>query len=132
MDPPAMGSQFGNRPQFGRACARIAENLAVTRHNRLARHRMIARHLPVECGSMARGQGGASGFVGHELFDDAVFERMERHNHQLAAFGQHGIGGLERALQLAQFVIDGDAQRLECAGRGVDVIGLVIDLRADG
>ncbi|MNN24592.1 hypothetical protein D3C81_1380300 [compost metagenome] len=69
---------------------------------------------------MARAAGRVTRALGQEGFDDAVFQRMEGDDDQTAAGRQRGLGGFQTALQLTQFVVDGDTQGLEHAGRGVD------------
>ena len=56
---------------------------------------------------------------------------MERHHDQPAAGSQQPAGLIERALDLAQFVVHPDAQRLEAARRGIDA-GTVGRQHADG
>ncbi len=59
-----------------------------------------------------------------ELFDDPVFERMEGHDNEPAAVSQHALRRREPFDQFAQFVIDGDAQRLKAARRRMNGAGL--------
>ena len=47
---------------------------------------------------------------------------MEGDDGEPPARRQHALGRLQRALQLAELVVDGDAQGLERAGRGVDLV----------
>jgi hypothetical protein len=80
---------------------------------------------------MARAAGGAAGADGEELLHDPVLERMKRHDREPPAGAQHALGGVERAHELAELVVDGDAQALEHAGRGVDAAGLGPDEAGD-
>ena len=73
-----------------------------------------------------------AGAVGDEALDDAVLERMEGDDGQPAAGLQRPLGGKQRAGELAELVIDEDAQRLEDAGRRVDlVLRIAADMRLD-
>ncbi|MNV96218.1 hypothetical protein D3C71_1911980 [compost metagenome] len=45
---------------------------------------------------------------------------MESDDNQTPARSESRLCGFQTALQLAQLVVDGDAQRLEDAGRGMD------------
>src|SRR6185437_7019192 len=56
------------------------------------------------------------------LFDDAVFQRMERHDCETALAGKHARRRFEPALKFAKLVIHMDAQRLERERRGMDRI----------
>src|SRR5690606_38705040 len=49
----------------------------------------------------------------HELLDDAILQRMETDHHQTAAHGERLQRRLETALEIAQLVVDMDAQALE-------------------
>ena len=73
---------------------------------------------------MARAGRRAAGAGGHELLDDAVLERMEGHDHQPPARLERGLGRMQRPHQLAELVIDGDAQRLEHPRRRMRAAGL--------
>ena len=53
-----------------------------------------------------------------EALDDAVLERVEGHDREPAAGRERRLGGGEAAGELAELVVDRDAQRLEAAGRG--------------
>ena len=55
----------------------------------------------------------------NELFDDAIFERVETDDREPAADLEQLQRARERAAQLAELVIDVHAQRLEGAGRGI-------------
>ena len=116
--------------QARRAGARIGGDLGGRRQHRLARE--VAQRGGALLGArrrMTRRAGRAAGAGAHEFLDRAVFQRMERDDGQPAARRQHLLGGGEAALELAQFVVHGDAQRLEGAGGG---IALVLALRPDG
>jgi len=69
---------------------------------------------------VARCPRRAAGGVGHEALDDAILKAVERHHDQPPARIQQGGGLREAAIELAQLVIDGDAQRLKTAGGAVD------------
>ena len=74
-----------------------------------------------------------AGAVGDEALDDAVLERMEGDDGEPAAGLQRPLGGKQRAGELAELVIDEDAQRLEDAGGRVDlVLRIAADMRLDG
>lgn len=55
-------------------------------------------------------------FLFKEVFDDAVFQRMEGNHGQTAARFQNGKSARQSAFQFAQFVVDGDSQGLKSAG----------------
>ena len=61
----------------------------------------------------ARGRTPAPRAAREELLDDAVLERVEGHDREPAAGLQHALGRGEAAQQLAELVVDGDAQGLE-------------------
>src|SRR5690242_2373372 len=70
--------------------------------------------------------------VADEALDDAILERMEGHDDEPAARLQHPFRRDQRARELAELVVDVDAQRLERAGGGVDtVLRLAADHLAD-
>ena len=58
--------------------------------------------------------------IGEERLDDAVFQRMERHDDEPAAGLEHALGGEQRLLQFVELFVDEDAQRLERARRRMD------------
>ena len=58
-----------------------------------------------------------------ESLDPAVLERMEGDDGEPAARRQQPLGGGQAAVELAELVVDRDAQRLEGAGRGIDAAG---------
>ncbi len=60
--------------------------------------------------------------LAHEMLHAAVFQRMERDDRHAPTRRQHRFGGFKAAVDLAQLVIDGDAQGLEGAGRRVDPV----------
>ena len=68
-----------------------------------------------------RAAAGAAGAFGQEVLDDAVFQRMERHDGETAFGLKHAFGGIESALEFAKLIVHGDAQRLEGARRGMDL-----------
>ena len=55
----------------------------------------------------------------HELFDDAIFQRVEADDRQTTADFQGVHGRFQTAFQITQLVIDLDAQALKCTGRRV-------------
>src|SRR5688572_27363153 len=55
----------------------------------------------------------------HEALHDAVLERVERDRGETTAGREHFETGGERGLQLAEFVVHVDADRLESARRGM-------------
>ena len=62
-----------------------------------------------------------------EAFDDAIFERMEGDDGEPSAFNQQALAREQALDQLPEFVVHGDAERLEAAGRGVSVTRLATD-----
>ena len=79
--------------------------------------------------AVARAAGGAPGAGREELLDDPVLERMEGHDHEPPAGLQHPLGRVQRAHEFAEFVIDGDAQRLEHPRRRMHAARLLPDQR---
>ena len=71
---------------------------------------------------MARA-GARIAALGEERFDDAVFQRMERHHHQPPAGLEHALGRRERGGQFAELVVHENAQRLERARRRMNIAG---------
>jgi len=69
--------------------------------------------------------GGRGGLASHrqEILDDAVLERMERDDDEPAAGRKQALGRNEPVREAAKLVVDEDAQRLERAGRRVNVAG---------
>ncbi len=57
-----------------------------------------------------------------EALDDAVFERMERDDHQPSPGLQNTFRGVQRLHQLVQLAVHMDAQRLEGARGGMDLV----------
>src|SRR6185437_6787547 len=78
------------------------------------------RRRTLEFGRMPRA-GASFAAASEERLGDAVLERMER-DHNQAAFGlKNTFSSLQPRNEFTQLVIDEDAQRLECARRGVDI-----------
>ena len=101
--PPA--SAFGGA-QAGRTGAGVACDLVFAgRRGRATRRgeRLLVRAW--RAGRMARGARRRVAALGEELLDDAVFQRMERHDGQPAPRLQNLLGGRQPALEFAQFVI---------------------------
>ena len=71
---------------------------------------------------MARWRRRAARAGAHEFLDRAVLQRMERHHGEAATRRQHLLGSGEAAFELAQFVVDRDAQRLEDARGGIALV----------
>src|SRR5664279_1374137 len=61
----------------------------------------------------------APGTLGEKLLDDAILERMKRHHRKPASLFQDSFGRRERMDKFAKFIINGNAERLECACRGM-------------
>ena len=66
---------------------------------------------------MTRGLRLPAGPLLEEGLDDAVLERMERHDGEPATGLQQRFGRNQRRRELAELVVDVDAERLEHAGR---------------
>src|SRR5690606_33572243 len=60
--------------------------------------------------------GFALGLTAHELFDDAVFQGVEADHHQPATDLKRIESRFKASLEIAQLIIDMDAQSLEGAG----------------
>ena len=80
---------------------------------------------------MAGWRSSSPGTLGHEILDDPVFKRMEGHNSQATTRREHRLRCLKPALQLAQFVIHRNPQRLKGARRRIDRIPRNPDDRRD-
>ena len=57
-----------------------------------------------------------------EPLDDAILERVEGDDGETSPGLQRALGGKQRAGQFAELVVDEDAQRLEDARRGMDLV----------
>ena len=68
---------------------------------------------------MSRGSRRHVAAPAQELLDPAILERVERHHGEPAAGRQQLLGRGEAAIELAQFVVHGDPQGLECPGRRI-------------
>ena len=71
---------------------------------------------------MAGASRCAAARVTEEALDDAVLERMEGDDDEAAARFEAALGGGERVDELAELVVDVDAQRLKRPRRGVAVL----------
>ena len=80
---------------------------------------------PTRGREMARCLRRASRARAQESLDAAVLERMEGDDGEPAAGLQQRLGGGEAAVELAELVVHGDAQRLEGAGRRIDGVALL-------
>ena len=109
--------------QFGGAGARVARIfLRVGDDGTLGQSREAGGGV-LDMRQMAR---AAARFAArHEKrFDDAVLERMKRHDDKAAAGFENALAGGQRAGQFAEFVIDENAQRLKGARRRVNLVWL--------
>ena len=107
---------------------------ALSRRPRQEWRRRPSRRLPADARTSGRCREPPppAGAVGKEALDDAVLERMERHDGQTPARLEHTLGGKQRPRQFAEFVIDEDAQRLKDPGRRMDlVLRVAADQRLD-
>ncbi len=68
---------------------------------------------------MARTGRSSSASLAEEALDDAVLEAVEGHDREAAAGPQRALGGFEALLELVEFGIEVNADRLEAAGRGI-------------
>src|SRR5581483_11808807 len=116
--------------QFGRAGARVAGDLGRVGNDGTLGEDAEARRGLHALRRMTRA-GAALAARRQERFDDAVLERMKRHRHQPAAGAQDALCGRQRARELAELVVDEDAQRLEGARRRMDVAGARTHRRGD-
>ncbi len=66
--------------------------------------------------------GSLAGTIGKEALHDAVLERMERDDDETSAGLQRCFRRKQRLGEFAEFIIDEDAQRLEDARRGMDLV----------
>ena len=73
--------------------------------------------------------GAIGAAAAHEIFDAAVFERMERDDGKPSARLEQPLGRREAAIEFVELIVHGDAQRLEGTGRGIDAAGSGTTLR---
>src|SRR5665213_3375230 len=114
----ASSTQLLRGTQERAARARIGRNLSGTRAHLLTddlehrfgrgRHDRQARQRRVDIRTAL-----------HELFDDAILERVEAHDRKAPARCQHGQRRLKSARERRELIIDEDPQRLESTGRGM-------------
>ena len=71
-------------------------------------------------GTWREARGAASLRRRRKFLTRRVFERVERHDGEPAARHQQPLGGGEPAIELAELVVDRDAQRLKRAGRRIE------------
>ena len=71
-------------------------------------------------GLMARSARRGAAAPPQKILDPPIFERMERHDCEPAARHQQPLGRAEPAIELAELVVDRDAQRLKGAGRRIE------------
>src|SRR5262245_7051517 len=93
--------------QLCRACARIGGRLPLTRSDRALRQHLERWSCMAELRLMPRAAARAR-TIGEERLDDAVLQRMERHDHQPSAGFQDLFGREQRVLQLVELFIDED------------------------
>ena len=79
---------------------------------------------------MARAGRCAAAGVGEEAFDDSVFERMEGDDDEATIGFETAFGGGECVDELAELVVDVDAQRLKRPRRGVFIVAFGAAKRA--
>src|SRR5690606_29104743 len=115
-------------PTFGGAGARIVSRPGVAGGNYLAC--FLDRRRPELDGRHVRRPGGLTRAVGDELLHDPVFERMKGDDHQPAARLERALGCEKSATELAQLVVDEDAQALKRARRWVDLVLRIVAERA--
>ena len=65
------------------------------------------------------------------LFDQTVFQRMERDHGEASAGLQYALRGGETAFEFAEFVVHVNAQRLESPCRGIDAVVRTADFGAN-
>ena len=58
-----------------------------------------------------------------EVLHFPIFQRVKRHHHQAAARRQQPFSGNQPAVELSEFIVDPDAQRLERPCRRVQPVG---------
>ena len=109
--------------QLCRTRARIGRDLRLAGRDRTLGQDIEAGRGLRHFGQMPRARGNLAA-LGQEILDDAVFQRMEGDDDEPAAWLQHALGGRERFMQLVEFFVDEDAQRLERTGCGVNFVGL--------
>ena len=125
--PPESFSATRRRAERARGLAAISAADGST--GLRVRSRSVAARSSARGGAWRDGPGVRPGAGAHEFLDRAVLQRMEGDDGEPAARRQHLLGGGEAALELAQLVVHGDAQRLEGARRR---IALVPGRRPDG
>src|SRR5690606_17662740 len=106
--------------QASRAGTRIGSEFGFARRD-IAAKLTKGEGLPPCLGQMPRA-GRRLAAIGDEALYDPILKRMERHHCQTAAWLQHAFGPKQRPGQLAEFVIDVDAQRLEYPRGWMDTV----------
>ena len=71
---------------------------------------------------VARARRQLAAARGEEALDDPVFQRMEGDDDEAAAGPQQPLGRMQRLDQFVEFAVHMDAQRLEGAGGGMDLV----------
>ena len=107
--------------QFCRTRARIGGYLRFVRGNGTLGQDLKTRRGLRQFGQMPRTSAGFAARV-EEILDDAVFQRMKRHNDQPAAGLQHALGRRKRQMQLVEFRVDEDPKALERPRRRVNFV----------
>src|SRR5947208_13346787 len=118
---PGRGSDTYGSAQSGGACSRIARDLVRPRADRTARqHGKRRRRAARRRRQMARSARHRAAAAPQEGFDPDVFERMEGDDGEPSARLQQAFGGNQAAVELAELVIDRDAQGLKGAGGRIE------------
>src|SRR5579885_1369882 len=89
----------------------------------MARENVHARRATTDADGRLRRADAAALLRLEELLDDAIFQRMKADDGEPPTRTQECDSLWQRALQAAEFVVDGDAQRLKGACRGMDAAG---------
>src|SRR5690349_5766296 len=99
--------------QARRARARVGGELGVAGLDRAALQQPEGRRPPRADGEVARAARGLGGALAQEILHAAVFERVEGDHGEPAARCEQAFGRREAAIELAELVVDHQAQRLE-------------------
>ena len=112
-----MESQPDTCAQLAASAARVALQLLLGRHDRLSVEQSCSGLIAADTHREFRRTGAALAPLRHGLLDDSVLEGMERDDRKPSLRLQTFKGRLQSSFQLAQLVVDGDAERLEYLAR---------------
>src|SRR4051794_25329891 len=128
MTPPWCSNGSMNRsggealggPQAGAPGTGIGGDLCGARRERWAGHEAKSRVPAADADGHLGWADTAAALGGKEPFDDPILERVVAQDNESSARPKEVHRGSERLLEGVELGVDGDAQGLEDAGRGMD------------